>query len=248
LLYRFLVNQQREAQQTREATFGDALHRALIQARRTQKWLAAQLGTNSPQVTRWVKNYQMPHRDTVRRIEELLDVELHEAFRDSLRLPEPSPGYELFVSAPISGLSDAEIDAHRNDVTKVVDAAKQVVEAVYWSGEKVAHLHDLGAPDIATETSLKALANSRAYLYLQFAETIKPSGALVELGFALARKLKTTIIIKSNVPTPYMLEGFEGVAASLDFLPRVHIYVVDDVEDAIRYIGRHGDELLVPKN
>jgi hypothetical protein len=101
-------------------------------------------------------------------------------------------------------------------------------------------------PDIATETSLKVLANCRAYLYLQFGELIYPSGALVELGIALGRKLKTTMIIKKDLRTPYMFEGFEGVTASLDFLPRVLIYAVNDVDDAVRLIQRNGRQLLLP--
>ena len=65
-------------------------------------------------------------------------------------------------------------------------------------------------------------------------------------GFALGRKLKTTIIVKRNLHKPYMLEGFGVVAAKLRFLPEVHIYEVDDVDEAVRLIGRNGRQLLLP--
>ena len=97
-------------------------------------------------------------------------------------------------------------------------------------------MNDRGAPDLATETSFEVFASCQAYLYLQFAEIINPSGALVELGFALGRKLKTTMIIRKNLRTPYMFEGFQGVAAKLNFLPQVHIYTVADIDDAVRLI------------
>jgi hypothetical protein len=193
-----------------------------------------------------VNNKAMPRLATVRDIQEILGVDLNEAFRHSLLASKPSVSdYELFVSAPIIGLNDeAEINRHRDDVAKVVAAAENVVDKVYWSGKEVASFNDLGAPDIAAEASLEAFVSCQAYLYLQFAEMVNPSGALVELGFALGRRLKTTLIIKKDLRTPAMLEGFQGVAAKLGFLPETHIYVVDDVEGAVRLIQQSGGQLL----
>jgi transcriptional regulator with XRE-family HTH domain len=229
-----------------EVTFGDALQVALIEAGQSQTWLANKLRTSPSQVNRWVKNRQVPHIDKVRLIEELLKADLHEAFRRSLRAPEPTLVYELFVSAPFAELMPEEIAAHRKDVAKVVDAAKNVVDKVYWLGANVESLYDLGAADLVTEANLVALDKCQAYLYLQFAELVNPSGALVELGFALGRKVKTTMIIKRDLATPYMLEGFGAVAAKLHFLPEVHIYEIKDVDDAVRLIERNGRQLLLP--
>jgi hypothetical protein len=58
------------------AQFGYALRQALYNARRTQTWLANQLYISPGQVSRWVNGRTIPHVDTVRRIEELLEVEL----------------------------------------------------------------------------------------------------------------------------------------------------------------------------
>jgi hypothetical protein len=84
----------------------------------------------------------------------------------------------------------------------------------------------------------------KAYVYVQFAEILNPSGALVELGFALGKKLMTTMIIRRNLRTPCMFEGFQGVSARLECLPDARIYLVDDVEDAVRLIKRDGRQLL----
>ena len=193
------------------------------------------------QVSRWINNKNLPRVETLSEIGRLLAIDLSEAFQRSL----PAPEHDLFVSAPISGLSDAEIDAHRKGVANVVAAAKQVVDKVYWSGEEVASFRDLRAPDLATLASLKVLASCSAYLYLQFAQMVNPSGALVQLGIALGRKLKTTVIIKRDLRTPYMFEGFQFVAGNLDFLPETHIYVVDDVDDAVHLIEVNGRQLLL---
>jgi transcriptional regulator with XRE-family HTH domain len=232
-----------EAQEARKAPFGEALREALFRAGRSQTWLANRLKTSPAQVNRWVKNRQLPHFDRVREIEELLEARLRDVFRHSLRVPEPTLEHELFVSAPFTGLDPEEIETHRLQVAKVVDAAKEVVDKVYWLGLEVESAYELGAADLVTEANLNAFAKCRAYLYLQFAEMANPSGALVELGLALGRKLKTTIIIKRNLHTPYMFEGLAVVAAKLRFLPEVHLYEVDDVDEAVRLIKRDGRRL-----
>jgi transcriptional regulator with XRE-family HTH domain len=253
LLYRFLVEQQeaQEAQEVQEAgkaTFGEALREALFRAGRSQTWLANKLITNPSQVSRWVRSRQVPHIDTVHRIEELLGADLHDAFRHSLRVPEPGLVHQLFVSAPISGLNPNELESHRREVARVVDAAKKIVgeDKVYWLGVEVKSLYDLGAANFVAEANLNAFDKCRTYLYLQFAEMDNPSGALVEVGFALGRKLKTTMIIKKGLRTPYMFGGFEGVAAKLHFLPDVFIYEVETIGQAVRLIETNGRQLLLP--
>jgi transcriptional regulator with XRE-family HTH domain len=221
-----------------DATFGAALARALKAKHRKQAWLAEELHTDPGQVSRWINNKARPHIDTLGRIEELLEADLSEAFELA------GPAYELFVSTPISGLDIVQIEAHREDVAQVVKAAEQVVDGVYWSGVEIVSVKDLGAPDLATEATFKEFAHCKAYLYLQFAEILNPSGALVELGFALGRRIKTTMIIRKDLRTPYMFEGFQGVAARLDCLPDAHIYTVESAAEAARLITRHGRRLL----
>jgi transcriptional regulator with XRE-family HTH domain len=232
-----------------QVTFGEALRLALFNAGRSQTWLANQLGTGPSQVNRWIKSRQLPHIDTVRKIDELLNVDLSEAYRQSFSPDDElsKPPFELFVSAPITGLKHEDVQAHQRQAAKVVGAAERVVGhgKVFWPSWEVAHLYDLGVADIATEHSLKVLASCRAYLYLQLTEMINPSGGLVELGIALGRKIKTTMIIQKDVRTPVMFDAFQAVAARLDFLPEVHIYVVTNVDEAVRLIEQAGIHLLL---
>ena len=91
---------------------------------------------------------------------------------------------------------------------------------------------------------MKALYSSQAYLYLQFAEVVRPSSAFVELGFALGRKMKVTIIVQQGLKNPFMLRGFRAVAESLDFLPKARTYEVASADEAASLIKGSGRELL----
>lgn len=224
-----------------ESKFANALRQAIQAARITQAALARELHTDQGQVSRWVNGKAFPHIDNVRRIEEILKIDLSDSFARS------TPDYELFVSAPISGLADEDIPEHHNAVAKVVAAAGQHVNGLYWPGEQIKTAADRrrAAADMVTERNMRALFGCPAYLYLQFAEVVRPSSAFVELGFALGRKMKITIIVEGGLTTPYMLRGFGAVAADLKFLPKARIYTeVTSAEDAASLIANNGRELL----
>jgi transcriptional regulator with XRE-family HTH domain len=222
-------------------TFADELRRAIRAARITQAALARELHTDQGQVSRWVNGNAVPHIDTVSRIEEFLKTDLSDSFDES------TPDYELFVSAPISGLSDKDIPEHHDAVAKVVAAAGQHVNGLCWPGDQIKTAADrrIAAADMVTERNMRALFGCPAYLYLQFAEVVRPSSAFVELGFALGRKMKITIVVRSGLTTPYMLSGFGAVAAELKFLPKARIYTeVASADEAASLIANNGRDLL----
>lgn len=223
-----------------DASFAAQLREAIKAAGTTQAALANALRIDPGQVSRWVTGKAVPHVAIVRRIEEILGVDLAGSFAKSI------PGYELFVSAPISGIASEDIPKHHDDVAEVIAAAKQHVNSLVWPGEHVRTAADRqnAAADIVTERNMRALFGCSAYLYLQFAEVIGPSSAFVELGFALGRKMKITIITKSGLVSPYMLQGFGAVAASLSFLPQARIYHVRSAQEASNLIAQNGRELL----
>jgi hypothetical protein len=180
----------------------------------------------------------VPHIDTVGRIEEILHTSLIDSFNAS------TPDYELFVSAPIIGLAVGEIAQHRDAVAEVVTATRRHVNNLYWSGEQIRAHNDLAAADLLTARNFKILVSCSAYLYIQFAPIVHPSSALVELGFALGRRIKTTVIFQSGLPVPYMLGNFGAVASEMKFLPQARIYPVESVAGAVSLIERNGRDLL----
>jgi transcriptional regulator with XRE-family HTH domain len=222
------------------ASFADALRQALEKEDTSQVTLARAIRVDPSQVNRWVRGKALPHRDNVKAIETFLETDLSEAFT------KWTPSYELFVSAPISGLADGDIPAHHDAVAQVVEAARQHVNGISWPGERISNAGDrrASAADLVTERNMRELVSCPAYLFLQFSEVIGPSSALVELGFALGRKTKVTIIYRKGLASLYMLRGFDGVAARLSFLPEARIYEVESVDHAVSLIGGNGRELL----
>ncbi len=219
-------------------TFGKALKAAISAAHYTQAGLARELVIDQGQVSRWVNGKAIPHGETLTKIEGILGADLSTAFAAS------KPEYELYVTAPISGLKAEEVGPHHAAVSAVVTAASAQVNSLYWPGLGIQSAYDLTAPDIATERNMQILRNSSAVLYLQFMEIVRPTSALIELGCALGWRLKTTVIMQEGLTQPYMLGNFGAVAATLDFLPKARIYTVKSVGDACDLITKNGRELL----
>jgi len=91
---------------------------------------------------------------------------------------------------------------------------------------------------------MQVLQRAAALLYVQFTEVTRPTSALVELGCALGWRLKTTIIMQTDLNQPFMFENFGAVAATVGFLPKARIYKVRSVGDACDLITRNGRPLL----
>lgn len=219
-------------------SFGAHLSAALKSARKKQAWLAEQLSVDAASVSRWIGNQVKPPVEAVHRINELLDVDLTDAWTAS------SDDYELFVSAPIVGISPEAVAAHNQMVSEVVAAAAKHVNGVFWPGRSIRSLDDLAAPDLVTEFNLATLVKCRSLLYVQFAEVVRPTSALIELGFALGRRMSVTTITGRELRKPFMLDGFQGVASRVSFLAAAHIYLVEDVADAVRTVERNGRGLF----
>lgn len=206
----------------------------------TQAEVAEHFVIDQSQVSRWVNNKAVPVAKSVDALGTLLGTDLQAAFDAS------TTHQELYVSAPITGLSDSDIAEHREAVESVVVAVESHVNSTWWPGRGIAGREDLRAPDLATEENLRVLAHCEALLYLQFAEIQRPTGALVELGIGLGRKLKTTIICLRGLHLPFMMEpsSFAAVAARSSILPEARLYVVDTVEEARNLVANNGRSLL----
>ena len=222
----------------RRASFGVLLKRALEAAGVSQAALARHLRVDAAQVSRWVNSTAVPSPSQVSEMEQKLGTELAGA------LAAEVPDYELFVSAPVAAVGREAFPAQQASVLRVIEALEQHVSGVYWAARDAKSIDDSAAPDLAAEQNLRVLAHCHAYLYLQFAEVIGPSSALIELGFALGQRIKTTVIILDGLALPYMLNGFQGVAASLSFLPKARIYERPSVDSALALVTRNGRDLL----
>lgn len=147
---------------------------------------------------RLIRSEAVPHKETLPRIEELLATDFSSSFATS------APAYELYVAAPITGIAESDLATHHNAVSAVVESLRLHVNSLYWPGQAIRGPQDLTAPDIATEDNFKALGHCTAFIYLQFADEVRRSSALVALGCALAKRLKTTIVLLDGINYPFM--------------------------------------------
>jgi transcriptional regulator with XRE-family HTH domain len=232
---------QEDNEATDSASFAKALRKALKDNEMRQVDLARDLHIDPGQVSRWIHGKAVPQLQNLHHIENILGVDLSESFRAS------TPDHELFVSAPLSGISAENVAEHHDAVARVVEAARPHVNGLIWPGERIREAADRQtvAADIAAERNMIALFGCESYLYLQFAEVSGPSSAFVELGFALGTKMKVTIIVQKGLTSPYMLRGFGAVAAKLKFLSEARIYTeVESPDEAASLIASNGRELL----
>lgn len=221
------------------AAFGAALAEALQDADMTGKDLARKLDVDQSRVSKWRNGHELPPTHKVEEMEQILGVSL-----SGVRRASATPHYELYVSAPITGLKDEDIAPHRDAVSTVVDAVRPLVTGLYWPGENITSRDDLRDRALTTETNMAVLHHCKALLYLQFTELAGPSGALIELGIGLGRRLRTTVITGPQLPLPFMLNSFDAVAARIDFLPDARTHPNCTPDEAVRLITVNGRPLL----
>lgn len=223
--------------QDRLSAFAGALHHALVAERMSQAALAKALKVHPSQVNRWVHGRAMPGMENLRTLEKLLKIDLSKV------LTNPTRKYELFVAAPEGGLNPEDVADHHADVAKVLRAAREQVNGIYWPSEE-----DKTAADrtykaaLRTDQNLRVLNGCPALIYLQFANVVNPSSAYIELGYALGRKVKLTIMVKRGLMLPYMLHDFGAVGVGLR---EVRIFPnIASADEAAAMIASNGRELL----
>lgn len=215
-----------------DASLGGHLQRAIKHKGWTQSQLAREIHIDPSRVSLWVRNLAVPTPQHLALIDEKLGSTLVAMWSATSR------GVDLYVSAPISGIDHSEIAAHNEKVASVVDVVRKYVPNVYWPGERILSYSELAEADITTEDNMKVLGDASALLYLQFADIIHPTGALIELGIALGRPIRTTVIVAPKLPTPYMLDVLPAVGVQKNFLPKARVYH-KTVKDTIALIERH---------
>jgi transcriptional regulator with XRE-family HTH domain len=220
-----------------DSTLGGQLLRALKKKGWTQSRLAQEVHIDPSRVSLWTRDLATPSVSHLQLIDEALGSHLEKEWSPASR------GADLYVSAPITGLSEGALRAHNLKVAQIVTVVRKYIPNVYWPGEDIHELTELAEPDITTEQNMRVLGNSSGLLYLQFADMVHPSGALMELGIALGRKLRTTVIVDKGLATPYMLNVLPAVGVQENFLPKARVYQ-KTVKEAIALIDRHKADLF----
>ncbi len=219
---------------------GRDISSALAGLGRTQKWLADQLSIDASQVSRWVTAKQEPSLENARTIDGLLGTDI-----TSLRAAGRSDTqrYGVYLAAPLTSVGSAEFAPHREAIDRLARVIESIAGSVYWAGTGQTE-SERTADDLRTEQNLAAMQVSSCVAMIQLVPTVRPSSALVELGMALGLGRQTTIFTTDQAHLPSMLGGFSAVAERVAPLPRVRIYVVEDVQDAVDLIEQHGNDFF----
>ncbi len=158
-----------------------------------------------------------------------------------------SGGYDLFVAAPMAGLaSRAHFARSRDSILAMIDgiAGATGTRRVYYAGKTVGEAVAFTEGEDALDQDLGALRRSKALLLI-YPEKVA-TGALVELGFALALRLPVAILVRHFDDLPYFLRHLRGASTPATAGPvAVLDYTGDDdlsgrAVDVLRLLGITG--------
>lgn len=162
--------------------------------------------------------------------------------------------YDIYVSSPLTGLvdqkeepgivgrsSDETLAEANSKVGEIVTYLISLGYRVFWPGENITSVTHLKKPHTTTYENLKVLLVTDGFLYIQLNEVIRPTGALIELGIALGRRIKTTLLLSPGVTLPFMLRGgFEKNMERFPEFPDAQVDEVDSVSDIKTRIANTG--------
>lgn len=210
---------------------GDALRRALEQARMTQVELAREVHYTEAAVSRWTRGATPLKGASAARVAAVLrarGVEL-----------DIAPNHRIFLATPMAALDAAGYQSARTEAAAVHAELERIAGPTYWAAGGVDAADRFEAPDLATIRNLAALGEAEAFVFLQVGDVERPTSCHVELGMALALRKPVTVFAPSEQSLPYMLRGYEATAARdggrYRFCPAT---------DALRLLEIHGAELL----
>jgi len=205
----------------------------------TQKRLAIELGVSQTTISNIIAGNQLITDVRTSLIADLLGLELSEF----LHRPD------IYVSAPMTTLkTGTSLRKNHNEVHLVLDALSDVALSPYWPGDGVLDHSDYRDPRITATKNLQALAQCSSFLLLYLHEVDGPSGALIELGYAMGLGLRVTLMIDRKLnqkgPKPFILDGLQSAAMEIDVLPRIDIHEVNNAKDVCLLLRENGAALV----
>jgi len=202
-----------------------------------QSGVAPKLGVHPSQLNRWANGRVIP--------DEILEVLEDVLGRDDIKSAFATLKYDLYVSSPITSFSPLDMASHREGVGQVVESIEDIGLRPFWPAGLINSRADLLPPRLATKRNLEILHGAKGLLYIQLLETTTPSNTLVELGMALGRRMRTTIIIGQGIQMPSMFAALEVLGARMPHvLPKVRVIQVSGVDEAVNYVRTSGRSLF----
>lgn len=148
--------------------------------------------------------------------------------------------YDLFVSAPMTSVSEKDYKKTRNLTLTAIKHIKDACqfEKVYFAGQYIEKVDKVDPPSISANQDLNALRASRYYLLIYPSPLV--TSTIVEAGFALALKIPSLYLVHDINHLPFMLRG-----AAEAYAPHVRILQFANETDLPRLIDQYSRKIFL---
>lgn len=146
---------------------------------------------------------------------------------------------KLFVAAPMSGFDTVEAyQAHRDETLELVEHLENLPEtaSVYYAGRDIPSSGEFSGPNKALMLDLGGLIDSDAMIMLYPTKVV--SGALIEVGIAIGKKIPVLIVVKDRADLPYMFREVDEFRFPNENLAPIRVICADSALDSLDEIQR----------
>jgi len=158
-------------------------------------------------------------------------------------------GYDLFVAAPMAAFSDRlAYESNRKSVLSMINeiVTETGINSVYYAGMTIGEVNEFDPAKDALEEDLGSLLRSKMFL-LVYPNPL-PTGALVELGYAMALRLPVGILVREHSDLVYFMRHIRGKVAPSVSGPVCVLTYGDDRELGARAIDALSEVKINPRD
>lgn len=148
--------------------------------------------------------------------------------------------YDLFVSAPMTSVSEKEYKKTRNLTLTAIKHIKDACQfqKIYFAGQYIDKANKVDPPSISANQDLNALRASKYYLLIYPSALV--TSTIVEAGYALALKIPSLYLVHDINDLPFMLRG-----AAEAYAPHVRILQFANETDLPRLIDQYSRKIFM---
>ncbi len=153
-----------------------------------------------------------------------------------------TPAYDVFIAAPMSALGEAGYAQGRASVLDIItQCSARGFGPIYFAGAEIGGTESFTDEAEALRRDLSALKNAKLFVLIYPSKLV--TSALIEVGYALALKLPSLLLVRDRADLPYLLNQAEKAGAG-DLLPRLKIAPLGGADESAAAIAAFRDELI----
>ncbi|KPF61851.1 hypothetical protein IP88_15345 [alpha proteobacterium AAP81b] len=147
-------------------------------------------------------------------------------------------GVAIFIAAPMSVLNAQDYRDLQRTITELIARVKNIpsVDAVYFAGANIAAPAEFSDPTSAIAADMEAL--DRCDVFILYYSAPAATSALVELGYALARRKRVLIVAPDESILPFLIRNMTERPVTPLLPPVERIFSTDSKEVLTWLISR----------